>query len=207
MINICMIYYNEVKHLPAFIEAIKKHENKIKDVICIDGPTVGYPYIKDAKSTDGSTKLLKDSGFKVIEQDTIFLNQAHKRNRYLQELSDGDKLIVIDADEELERLDYFEGKSAYALLNFTNGEHVLSPRLMTYVYPMQYVTHTQICLCAKPILNVCFVPGTLNNKVELNHNAIIKNNRPDHNDFHMLEYKSRIRACENIIEKLVRQPL
>lgn len=94
MIVVCVNCYND---MPLIVDSIGSIYDQADRIICVDGryrdfPS-GYWY-----STDGTIEFL--SGLEKVE--LVFaagLFEADKRNVYMDMLSDGDTVLVLDGDE------------------------------------------------------------------------------------------------------------
>jgi glycosyltransferase involved in cell wall biosynthesis len=91
----CVITYND---MPLVRDCIESLYNKVDKIICVDGRYIDFPGSCDY-STDGTLEYLKNlSKVKVI---IATASEVDKRNRYLEELLDGDIVLNLDADEVL----------------------------------------------------------------------------------------------------------
>lgn len=95
MIVCCIITYND---FPLIKETIESIYDKVDKIICVDGSYIDFP--GSGSSTDGTIEYL-DSLDKIELIATIGLSEVQKRNKYLEDLSDGDTVLNLDSDEVL----------------------------------------------------------------------------------------------------------
>lgn len=97
-LTIVCAFYQDVKLLEQMFKSIEKTG---LDCIAIDGRWSEMPG-ESIASTDGSIEIAKKYATKYIPADESFLkDQISKRNRYIEEIEDGDYFLVLDSDETL----------------------------------------------------------------------------------------------------------
>ncbi len=92
----CIITYNDWPLIKNCVESIV---DKVDSLVIIDGRYKDFPG-KDWDSTDGTLEYICGID-KADVISTIGYSELDKRNRYLEELSDGDIVLNLDADEVL----------------------------------------------------------------------------------------------------------
>ena len=96
MIVATYITYNDIETIQESIESI---ENKVDRIVVIDGKFRDFPG-KHWDSTDGTLEYLLGLNIDLIS--SLNADQVGKRNSYLDQLSEGDICLNLDADEVLE---------------------------------------------------------------------------------------------------------
>lgn len=97
----CYCTYNNFDYLRASLETIHPH---VDQIIIVDGRFENYPG-KSNISTDGTLQVALDYQKRLGEDKVIILppklyfDEIEKRNAYLDHLSPGDWLFIIDGDE------------------------------------------------------------------------------------------------------------
>jgi len=92
----CIVTYNDMPLVKSCIESIY---DKVDRIVAIDGRYKDYPGSK-WDSTDGTLEYLCSLD-KADVISTLGYSELDKRNRYLEELDDGDIVLNLDADEVL----------------------------------------------------------------------------------------------------------
>lgn len=89
--------YND---MPLIKDCIESIYDKVGRIIAVDGSYDDFP---DGwgSSTDGTLEYLESLDNKVDIIVTFGLSEVEKRNKYLMQLSDGDIVLNLDADEVL----------------------------------------------------------------------------------------------------------
>jgi glycosyltransferase involved in cell wall biosynthesis len=96
MIVGCVITYND---MPLIKDCIESIYDKVDRIVAIDGRYKDFPG-DSWDSTDGTLEYLCSLD-KADVISTLGYAEIDKRNRYLEELSDGDICLNLDADEVL----------------------------------------------------------------------------------------------------------
>jgi hypothetical protein len=96
MIVGCVITYNDY---PLIKDCVESLLNKVDKLIIVDGRYRDFPG-SGWDSTDGTLEYICSID-KADVISTLGYNELDKRNRYLEELSDGDIVLNLDSDEVL----------------------------------------------------------------------------------------------------------
>jgi hypothetical protein len=96
MIYGCVITYND---MPLIKDTVESITGKVDRIIVVDGRYRDFP--EDSEySTDGTLEYLSEvSNVRVIFKSGV--DEVEKRNTYLEQVSDGDIILNLDADEVL----------------------------------------------------------------------------------------------------------
>jgi hypothetical protein len=92
----CVITYND---MPLIKDCIESLYNKVDKIVAVDGRYFDFPG-DGWDSADGTLEYLCSID-KADVISTMSFTELEKRNRYLEELDDGDIVINLDADEFL----------------------------------------------------------------------------------------------------------
>ena len=92
----CIICYND---MPLIKDCIESIYDKVDYIIAVDGRYRDYPG-QGWKSTDGTLEYLCSLD-KLEVISTAGYSEVDKRNRYLENLTDGDIVLNLDSDEVL----------------------------------------------------------------------------------------------------------
>lgn len=116
MIAGCIITYNDFPLIKDCVESIK---DKVDRIICVDGRYADFPKTQSDNSTDGTLEYLC-----ALDKTNVIMvsgyDEVAKRNRYLQELKDGDIVLNLDSDEVLVG-ELPELKSDFGILDLWDG--------------------------------------------------------------------------------------
>jgi hypothetical protein len=136
MLIATIITYND---FPLIKDCIESIVDKIDRIIAIDGKYKDFPG-DVSNSTDGTLEYLCSID-KADVISTINYSEIEKRNKYLEDLKDGDTVLNLDADEVLIG-DIPELKADFGVLNLHDmvGKHVQNraSRFFKYHKNMQY---------------------------------------------------------------------
>ncbi len=132
MIVVCVNCYND---MPLIVDTIGSIYDQADRIICVDGryrdfPS-GYWY-----STDGTIEFL--SGLDKVE--LVFaanLFEADKRNVYMDMLSDGDTVLVLDGDEVVDGIIHKLEKADIGLVRLGHPSENNPKRLATRFFKYQ----------------------------------------------------------------------
>ena len=96
MLIATIITYNDYPLIKTCIESII---DKVDRIICIDGRYTDFPEVDLDYSTDGTLEYLKS----IDKVELMFRkgDEVSKRNFYLMQVSNGDTILNLDADEVL----------------------------------------------------------------------------------------------------------
>lgn len=94
-LNACIVTFND---WPLIADCVNSLIGKVDKIICVDGRYKDYPG-DGWDSTDGTLEYICSQDMDVIS--TLGYSEVDKRNRYLEELEDGDICLNLDADEVL----------------------------------------------------------------------------------------------------------